>query len=300
MGVPNGRRMWWTLLLVAGVPILMTLWTFVYELSDIGSMDRQNPLEEVAATLLDRVDQRLRTGVQMVDVIAAELAESDLPPTDMIGNFSEYVLAGPFLALSVSQQDGGFAVYPARLSDDIGRSWAALEGHGMSPLMVLPGGAQAVAISTPVGDGLRGTVVALFDVETVLGRNEVARMRVARDGEAFVADGDGRVILSANPHLVGRSVDEMGLFPNSTGEERAAGRFTGADGRVYLVGIAGNPGWYKGPHQEWKVGLVAPEQSLLNRNDGMKRYLWAVIAAIVLISIGMLFVLRRSIRGRKA
>ncbi len=301
MGVPNGRRMWLTLLLVAGVPIVVTLWTFLHELSDIGAMDSQNPLEEVAATLLDRVDQRIRNGARMVDLIAGELAESDRSPTEVIGDFSEYVHAGPFLALSVGLQGGEAATYPPTLPDEIGHQWTRSQSHGISPLTVLPGGAQAVTMSSPVGDDSRGAaVVGLFDVETVLGRREVARMRVARNGEAFIADGSGRVILSANRHMLGRSIDEMGLTLTGTDKNQFTGRFTGADGQTYLVGMAGNPGWYKGPHQQWTVGLVAPEQSLLTRNNGMKRYLWAVITAILLITVGMVFVLRRSIRGRKA
>ncbi|MBI5136323.1 MAG: cache domain-containing protein [Nitrospirae bacterium] len=291
------RGVFWRVLLVVGVPILVILFTFGRELADIAVLDRQNPLNGVASTLLERVDRHIRDATELVDLMASAMAMAEVSAEPPLSDYGEYVRSGPFFALA-RVGPGAPRTWPDPPPDGLGAAWLGGPAVGVSKLFTLPDGRPALTIATPLGDGARGHLVALFDVARVLGAGEVERMRVARQGEAFVVDEGGRVILSANRHLLGRTLGELGLATPGPGGEQMD-RWLAADGTPYLVGLARNPGWYQGPHHGWMVGLVAPEAQVLGRNLGMKRYLGAVMVAIVVISGALLLLLRRSVRGRR-
>ncbi len=299
MKMSRGRRLFWTLMVAVGVPTGVVFWSLLYQLDDIGALHQQNPLTGVAATLLDRLDQRIRTGAEMMERIAGRMAASQTAPTEALPHYAEYVHSGPFLALSVALPDGRVSTYPSELPDALGAAWSRTFAPGMSDLIHLPGGAMAVTMSAPVAGDRPARVVGLFDVQSVLGRGELDRMRVASGGEAFVADESGRVILSANRHLIGYGLSDMGLSAPLEPENTVGGRFVDANGRTYLTALAANPGWYRGPHRRWLVGLLAPEQALHSRTAGMEYYLRWVLVAVVIITGGMIWVLRRSYRGRR-
>lgn len=303
------RSLGWTVFLVAGVPILVTLLTLLKEVVDIGVMDTQNPLGEVAETLLDRVDHRFRDGAKAVDWMASAITLSSPDDPISLKDFAAHVGSGPFLALAHLSADGVVReTYPEAFSG-WGESWLGLEVQGLSELISHPDGDLAVAIAAPLDSG--GRVVGLFDVSTVLGTGEVRRMQVAASGEAFVADGAGRVILSANAHLLGRNLAELGLTragagptaaEPATADDAVSSRthhWTAPDGTLFLVGMAHNPGWFQGPHQHWQVGLAAPREAFLARNQKMRRRVILIMVVVTLITLGMIAVLRRSLIGRK-
>jgi hypothetical protein len=282
--------------LVAGIPIMVILWTFLKEIIDIGALDRRNPLGDVAATLLERVDTRFRQAGESVEHIGTALALTAPEAVFSLNDYAAYVDGGAFLALTRVTGDGRLTTYPNPLPSALD-AWSPKEQvFGMSALLSLADGVQGVAIAVPVGgpDVSRGRVVGLLNVSTVLGRDEVGRMRVATGGEAFVADGGGRIILSANRHLMGRMVSELGI-----GFTEQGGRWVSPDGVPYLLGMAKNPGWFDGPHRDWAVGLLAPEAALLERNAHMRRKVVLVMVVVMLVTIALVAVLRRSVGARR-
>jgi len=126
------------------------------------------------------------------------------------------------------------------------------------------------------------------DVILTLGAGDVWKV-----GDAFLADGDGRIFLSANPLFVGRSLAELGW----SGIDSAT-PWTDEAGRDHWVALAPGKAYMMGPHSAWRAGLTVPVEMVSGRSDDLSRRLIIIMAAVIICSVFMLFVLRRSIRGR--
>lgn len=280
------------LALAAGVPIVLVVWSFMWEIRDIRTLKEQNPLPDVAAALMERIDLRLQEGVATVQEVASVSAAAG-------GCALTEPVPAMFLALFCSQRPGSGMSLPSPLPDGWDDVWPkAVAEERIFDLMHLPDGRPVLVMATPLAGTAGGWVAGLFDVQGVLGQALLERMRVAQWGDAFVADRDGRIFLSAHPRLLGRTLADLGLAgggarPDTTGQWRDP------EGRPYWVSVVGNPGWFHGPHRDWRVGLMVLDEVQRQRHRRLEGWVMAIITVILAITVGMALVLRRSIRGRR-
>lgn len=303
---PGGRparrfRLIATLILVAGVPVAIGVWAYLQEIADVGAWGRMNPLGGVAARLMDQVETQVYSGQQQIQSVAADPDLADPAAAGAaLKRYAPYIQSGRFRALVVELPGGGRYSVPEVLPKGLEGGLPAGGGTGISGLLVADDGGELVAITAllagPKAPG--GRLVGLFDVSRVLGEAMVDRMRVARWGEAFIADGDGRIFVSANPGLKGRTLADLDLAqsPGADGLYTAAG-WSGPDGTPHFVALAGSHNYYEGPQNAWRVGLIVPEAVVGQRSRGLTAWIWVIIGLVLVISTGLLLVLRHSMRG---
>jgi hypothetical protein len=286
---------------VAGIPIGLSLWVYLREIVDLKTWGRTNPLGGVAARLMDQVETQIYSGQQQIQSVAADPALSD-PATagEALARYSPYIQTGRFVALAVEFPDGGRFTVPAALPAGVEAVWPSGGKEGLSALLTGPDGHRVVAM-TAVLAGRKapgGRLTGLFDVTQVVGAAMLDRMRVARWGEAFIADADGRIFLSANPGLTGRTLGDLGLgnAPGEDGLYQADG-WQAPDGSRHFVALAGSHGYYEGPQNGWRVGLMVPEAVVGQRSQSMSRWIAVIILVILALTAGLLMVLRHSLRG---
>jgi hypothetical protein len=286
---------------VAGVPIAIGVFAYLREIVDLGAWGRMNPLGGVAARLMDQVETQIYSGQQQIESVAADPALSD-PATarDALRQYEPYIRSGRFKALAVELPGGGRFTVPDVLPEGLEGGWPRGGGAGISELLPGPDGGHLLAITAlltgPKAPG--GRLVGLFDVSRVLGASMVDRMRVARWGEAFIADGEGRIFVSANPSLKGRTLADLDLArePGEDGLYTADG-WQGPDGTPHFVALAGSHNYYQGPQNAWRVGLIVPEAVVGQRSRGLKVWIVVIICTVLVISAGLALVLRHSMRG---
>ncbi|MFQ5508115.1 MAG: cache domain-containing protein [Leptospirillia bacterium] len=274
--------------------------TLVREIHDLDAWSQRNPLPEVAATLLDRIDTQLNNARATLRSVASDPAL--LPPSpgaeaahfDALSTYAPLIQASPFMALMWSRGDD-HASLPQPLPD----GWEAVAGQapedGIAPISVLPDGREVLAIGTPLAAA--GRLVGLYGVEAGLDRALVRRMQLAEWGQAFLADETGRIFLSAHPELKGKNLADLGLL--SAPGESLEGRWKDASGTEFFTAVAGNPGWYDGPQKGWKVGLAVRATAVADRAAGYQFWVAVIVSLILLITLGLGWVLRTSIRGKK-
>lgn len=282
------------------MPIGLSVWAYLREIVDLKTWGRTNPLGGVAARLMDQVETQIYSGQQQIQSMAADPALTE-PATarEALLRYTPYIDSGRFRALAVELPGQGRFTVPAELPADLA-PWPSGGGAGISELMPGPGGNQVLAITAllagPKAPG--GRLIGLFDVSRVLGAAMLDRMRVARWGEAFIADRDGRIFLSANPGLTGRTLAELDLARNP-GEDGLylADGWRAADGSRHFVALAGSHGYYQGPQNGWRVGLIVPEAIVGQRSQRMSVWIVVIICVILALTAGLVLVLRHSLRG---
>jgi len=278
-------RLWVAALLVAGVPLAITLLTFLREIIDLSVLTRTNPLQEVASSLVQRVDLRLAEAGAKMRAVAGDPSAHDAG----LAVYAPFVENGPFAAVSVTHARQR-SLLPAGtpLADD--PVWEALPEDGFSPLRFLADGRPVVAVVV-TGEGGR-KAVGMVDLERLLGHDLVDRMRLARWGEVFIAAPDGRIFLSARRELVGRRVTDLGLRPVAGAE----GVWRDGNGTDHWVGLADATGAGSAA-RGWRVGLTVPETVQATRNRGTQTAVWAIIGAVLTVTAGLLAVFLHSLRG---
>jgi hypothetical protein len=296
----KGWRLFAALSLAAGLPIVLVVWAYLKEISDLGAWARMNPLGGVAARLMDQVETQIDRGRAQIRAVADDPEVADpASAAPALARYEPYLASGRFKALILKLDDGrrlsrpeAVPLPPGALADDP-------PAPGISELIATPDGGWVLAVTEPLAGGGRGAwVTGLFDVSAVLGQSMVDRMRVARWGEAFIADREGRIFLSANPGLLGRSLGDLGLD-----RARATNGLYTADGwrdnreHPHFVALAESHGYYPGPQNGWRVGLLVPEEVVGARSRGLSAWIGVIIAAVVAITVGLGLVLRHSMRG---
>jgi hypothetical protein len=203
--------------------------------------------------------------------------------------YAPFVDTGPFVVLSVTHKNQR-TVLPAStpLADD--PVWTDLPPDGFSPLRFLADGRPVMAVVV-TGEGGR-RAVGMVDLQRLLGRDLMDRMRVAHWGEAFIAAPDGRIFISARRELVGRRVSELGLHP---GEDGAEGVWRDDAGAAHWVGLAEAAD--DGSARGWRVGLTVPEAVQATRNRHTQWSLWTIIGVVLTVTGGLLAVFLHSLRG---
>jgi hypothetical protein len=290
-------RLFVTLFLVAGLPILLVVGVYLKEIRDLATWGRTNPLGGVADTLMDKVETQFHDGHEQIHTLADEPGLTGPAAAETLARYDDYIQSGRFKALFVALADGRTLTDPAALPEGWMHSVPAAPEAGLSEVFTDPDGALVVAITAPV-EGAGGWVTGLFDVSRVLGESVLDRMRLAEYGQAFLVDRDGRIFLSADRALVGRSLDDLGLA-RAAGAEGLyeAGGWRQADGEPHYVALAPSHGYYEGPQNAWRAGLMVPERVVAGRSHGMSTWVGGVVVAIVLISGGLFLVLRHSVTG---
>lgn len=294
-------RLFAALFLAAGLPIVLVVWAYLREIADLGAWARMNPLGEVAARLMDRVERQIHSGQEQIQTLAADPALADPGGAgEALRQYDPYVRSGRFRALALELAGGGRYTVPPVLPAAYGGQWPGRSAAGVSELLPGPEGGWVVAMTAPLGaaDAPRGWLTGLFDVSAVLGDAMVDRMRVARWGEAFLVDREGRIFLSANRDLVGRSLGELGLerAPAADGAFAVEG-WRDDSGRPHFVAVAPSQGYYEGPQNAWRVGLMVPEDVVGARSRNLTVWLGMIVAAVLAITTGLVLVLRHSMRG---
>ncbi len=286
-----------TLVLVAGFPIALVVWVFVHEIRDLSAWGRINPLGGVADTLMDKVETQFHDGHEQIHTLASDPDLTGPAAPEALARYDPYVQSGRFKALFVALSDGRRLTVPPALPESWGRLLPASPEAGLSEVLTDPDGALVVAITAPV-EGAGGWVTGLFDVSAVLGESVLDRMRLAEYGQAFLVDGDGRIFLSADRALVGRSLDDLGLA-RAAGAEGVyeAGGWRQGDGQPHYVALAPSHGYYEGPQNAWRAGLMIPESVVAGRSQNMTVWVGAVVVAVLLISAALILVLRHSVKG---
>jgi hypothetical protein len=286
-----------TLILVAGFPIGLVVWVFVHEIHDLNAWGRTNPLGGVADTLMDQVETQIHAGHEQIDTLADDPDLTGPAPDEVLARYDPFVSSGRFKALFVSLADGRRFTMPPGLSADWDRLVPGPPEAGLSKLTADPDGALVVAMTAPV-TGARGWVTGLFDVSAVLGDSVLARMRIARMGQAFLVDGDGRIFLSADQALVGRSLADLGLAQAAGADGLyEAGDWRADGGEPHFVALAPSHGYYEGPQNAWRAGLMVPESVVAGRSAGMSFWVGVVVATVLAITAGLTVILRHSMRG---
>jgi len=286
-----------TLFLVAGFPIGLVVWVFVHEIRDLSAWGRTNPLGGVADTLMDQVETQIHNGQEQIHTLADEPDLAGPAPDEVLARYDPFVQSGRFKALFLALADGRRFTVPPALPADWDRMVPGPPVAGLSNLAADPDGALVVAMTAPVA-GARGWVTGLFDVSAVLGDSVLDRMQVARMGQAFLVDGEGRIFLSADRALVGRSLADLGLARAAgTDGLYEAGDWRGDGGAPHYVALAPSHGYYEGPQNGWRAGLMVPESVVAGRSRSMAFWVGVVVASVLAITAGLIVILRHSIRG---
>jgi hypothetical protein len=286
-----------TLFLVAGFPIALVVWVFVHEIRDLSAWGRINPLGGVADTLMDQVETQIHDGHEQIHILASDPDLAGPAAAEALGRYDPYVRSGRFKALFVALSDGRRYSLPAALP----AGWEGLvpgpPEAGLSELAADPDGALVVAITAPVTDA-RGWVTGLLDVSAVLGESVLDRMRIAEMGQAFLVDREGHIFLSADRALVGHSLVDLGLARGAgAGRVYEAGDWRTEGGEPHYVALAPSHGYYEGPQNGWRAGLMVPESVVAERSEGMAGWVAAVVVAVFVITAGLVLVLRHSMKG---
>jgi hypothetical protein len=290
-----------TLVLAVVLPIGLVLWVYVHEIRDLGTWGRMNPLGVVASRLMDQVETQINAGQQQIQTVAADPALADpAQAREALRRYATYVDSGRFKVLALEFPDGTRYTLPEAPPGSWRADMTGRPAEGVSELIPGPDGGWLLAMSAPLGgaDAPEGRLTGLFDVSGVLGQAMLDRMQVARWGEAFIADREGRIFLSANPGLEGHSLAELGLAGKAGPDGLyTAEDFRTADGQRHFVAVAESHGYYEGPQNGWKVGLMVPESVVGARSRGMTTWIQAVIASVLVITAALALVLRHSMRG---
>ncbi len=304
----RSTRLILTLLLVAGIPIGLFLWGLLAEWRSLGLMSQRNPLEAVATDLMERVDQRM-SGAQSLLVqlstdpnLGGALSPAESAPLQTaLDSYRMWVTEGVFLALAVVPAKGDPA---ALFSDEVdhrtaGRGPLALdwrrlplvppESHSAPVWQV--SGRPVVALEATLDRG--AVLVGLVDLQRLIGQEQVARMKLAQWGEAFLADGNGRIFVSAHPELLGQHLQDLGWT-----EAGSTRRWTDDGGEELWVVLAGAHPSHIGPQQVWQVGLTVPTRVVAGRSTEFQWHVVLIGLLVILITAGMIWVLRRSVTGR--
>jgi len=302
-----------TLFLVAGLPILLVVGVYLWEIRDLAAWGRTNPLGGVADTLMDRVETLVHQGQEQIGTLAAdpELAGPDAEA--VLARYDPLVRSGAFKALAVSLQDGRRLTLPETLPEDTASLVPARATPGVSDLKPHPDGTWVVVMTAPIaapaivghpgtsgisGSGAGGWVTGLFDVSEVLGATLLGRMQMNRWGQAFLADGRGVIFLSGDQALVGRTLDDLGLARTAGAREvYEADGWRNAGGEPHYVALAPSHGYYEGPQNGWRAGLILPESVVRGRSANMTGWVAWAVAVVVVVTAGLLLVLRRSMTG---
>lgn len=286
-----------TLFLVAGFPIGLVVWVFVHEIRDLSAWGRTNPLGGVADTLMDQVETQIHDGHGQIHALADD---PDLPgprAAEALARYEPFVQSGRFKALFVALADGRRFTVPPALPADWDRMVPGPPAAGLADLAADPEGALVVAMTAPVAGG-RGWVTGLFDVSAVLGESVLDRMQIARTGQAFLVDGEGRIFLSADRALVGRHLVDLGLGRDAgSAGLYEAGDWRANGGEPHYVALAPSHGYYEGPQNAWRAGLMVPESVVAGRSRSMTFWVGMVVATVLAITAGLAVILRHSVRG---
>jgi hypothetical protein len=286
-----------TVFLVAGFPIGLVVWVFVHEIHDLSAWGRINPLGGVAATLMDQVETQIHAGHEQIQSLADDPDLAGPAAAEALARYDPIVRSGRFKALFVSLADGRRFTLPAALPAEWDRLVPGPPGAGLSELTAGPDGALVVAMTAPVS-GARGWVTGLFDVSVVLGTSILDRMGIARTGQAFLVDGAGRIFLSADRALIGRSLVDLGLAPAAGADAPfEAGDWRASGGEPHYVALAPSHRYYEGPQNAWRAGLMVPESVVAGRSQGMTFWVGVVVAAVLAITAALALILRHSVRG---
>jgi len=296
----KGWRLFAALTLAAGLPIVLVVWAYLKEIADLGAWGRMNPLGGVAARLMDQVETRIDAGRAQIRALAAEpgLGDPALAASGL-ARYEPYLASGHFRALILRLDDGRRLSRPDAPPLPAGALAGDPPAPGISDLLAMPDGGWVLAVTEPLAGARRGAwVTGLFDVSAVLGQTMVDRMRVARWGEAFIADGDGRIFLSANRGLVGRSLADLGLDRAGAADGLyVADGWRDARSHPHFVALADSHGYYEGPQNGWRVGVLVPEAVVGARSRSLSAWIGVIIAVVVAITAGLGLVLRHSMRG---
>lgn len=270
-------------LFVAGIPLAVILLTFAREWVDLGALANQNPLTDVANGFMERMDRRIAGAEQALSAMTTDPA-LDTAGADLSA-YRHFTTPGPFLAVAYYPAGASAPhVLPAGWSG----GWPATTHDGSLPVTV-QGGSQALVLTANHG-GRRA--VGLFDLSGVLGRDLINRMRMAGWGEVVLATPDGRIVLAADPKMVGMQIADLPMM------NARDGKWVDEKGETHFMLVQENPGLYPGARKGWKVGLSVPARYVAARSSQQKLWVSGIIAAIVIISAGLVFVLRHSVQGR--
>lgn len=286
-----------TVFLVAGFPIALVVWVFVHEIRDLSAWGRINPLGGVADTLMDQVETKIHDGHEQVHMLASDPDLTGPAAAEVLSRYDPLVQSGRFKALVVALADGRRYRIPPALPAGWDGLLPVSPEAGLSELAAGPEGAWVVAITAPVTDA-GGWVTGLLDVSAVLGESVLDRMRIAQMGQAFLVDREGRIFLSADRDLVGRSLDELGLARTAGADGvYEADNWRSDGGEPHYVALAPSHGYYEGPQNGWRAGLMVPESVVAGRSGNMTVWVSVTVAAVLLITAGLIAVLRHSMRG---
>lgn len=299
-----------TLFLVAGLPILLVLAVFLREIKDLGAWGRTNPLGGVADTLMDKIETRIHQAREQVDLVAADPEIAGPYAQAALARYEPIVGAGSFKALVVHLKDGRSLTLPEALPDGTGPLVPVPAAAGVSALKAHPDGTWVMAMTAPIaapgdapaglpaGAGANGWVTGLFDVSGAIGDALLGRMQVNRWGQAFLADAQGVIFLAGDDALVGRKLDDLGLERTAGAREvYEADGWRTETGAPHFVALAPSHGYYEGPQNGWRAGLILPESVVRGRSDRMTAWVVTAVVAVLVITAGLMLVLRRSMTG---
>ncbi|QEC48577.1 hypothetical protein FSW04_14025 [Baekduia soli] len=153
-----------------------------------------------------------------------------------------------------------------------------------------PGGTPvidfAVALKTPYGRRVLVGGLVPGAIGTFV--SDYLRRIPAAVGKAYVIDGRGTVIGTSDPRPVVRQATQPGLL--SSARHGHQGSF-GQDGYFVAVPVA----------SRWRVVLTVPASQLFGSVSGLRKWVpWLIFAALGLVGLCSLLLLRRMLAGRAA
>lgn len=141
-----------------------------------------------------------------------------------------------------------------------------------------PGQQPMMAVSVPVISPRReflGILVGLFHVNTNSVNSfygDIVKLRLNREGSAYLVDSQGRVIYHSDSHYIGDNFANQPVVQAVISGQTDARRTQDFDGRVIVAGYAPVPG------TPWGLVTEEPWATLVRPSQGYRQFLMALLA----------------------
>jgi len=257
-------------------------------------------LSETGRVTAANVSYWLDTRIKLIETEVQALAR-DGSPTQLAGLLEQKIYTDNFESTYLGAADGTFTDRPAQPVpadyDPRKRPWysaAALAGTTvlLPPYTFASSGQLGVTIATPLQrDGQLAGVVAgdlnLSALEAI-----ITSLNVGGLGEAFLVDGDGKILVSSHKDLVLKHIKD--IFPEQTPSLAAGFHEIDQAGRRRMVSFTPVEGL---PSVKWYLGLSIDQAMAFApvtkaRNLAIAATLVAVVAIILLLGLLIRVLLR--------
>ncbi|ONN71920.1 chemotaxis protein [Pseudomonas oryzihabitans] len=257
-------------------------------------------LAETGRVTAGNIAYWLDARVKLIEGEAQTLAR-DRSPEGLVGLLDQKIYTGTFDSTYLGEVDGTYTTRPLRSLpagyDPRKRPWyAAATAAGTTvltpPYIFASSGQLGVTIATPLQrDGqLAGVVAGDLNLSALV--EIITSLNVGGLGEAFLVDGDGKVLVSSHPEQVLKTLKDV--FPEQTPSLQPglhAVTQNGSDRLVSFTPVNGLPSvkWYLGLSIDQAKAYAPVTQA---RNLAIVATLVAVIAIILLLGLLIRVLLR--------